>query len=248
MIITIDGPVASGKSSIAKALAKELKIYYLYTGLLYRSVAFVLWQRFQNEGGSNRSAETDGANNDFSVFVASLTADDLSFIAKLCYDYGAEGDGESRPYLFYQGPNDAAAKEITEHLYHTSMGQRASVVSANKLVRDSLLDVQRNVAKKYDIVADGRDCGTVVFPNADYKFYLTADAMIRAQRLMLDETRGAFEKDIEKVKAGLEERDRRDKEREVAPLTIPEDAIIIDNSSLTQEKTLNKFLACISVK
>ncbi|MBU1008341.1 (d)CMP kinase [Candidatus Dependentiae bacterium] len=232
MIITIDGPVASGKSSVARALARELKSYYLYTGLLYRAVAHVLLDRLKKEKTRRPFLP------EFQEYVEELGPDQLEFVSDLCYDYGKDDDGD-RPYLFYLG------EEITHDLYSSELDQPASIVSANKHVRDALLDLQRDVAKRYDIVADGRDCGTVIFPQAEHKFYLTASPEVRAQRLMLDEKRGPLQKDIEKVEAELEQRDKRDRERSVAPLTIPEDATIIDNSELTLQETVNRFLRAI---
>ena len=226
MIITIDGPVASGKSSVAKKLAEELKMYYLYTGLLYRAVAHIMLDKFSQD--------------ELVSHLKTLSPDDLNFIRNICYDYG-KNEGEARPYIFYKD------EEITEKLYTSELDQAASIVSANRYVREALLDVQREIAKKYDIIADGRDCGTIVFPDADHKFYLTADVDVRAQRLMLDETRGAMSSDFAKAKAELEERDKRDQERAVAPLKIPQDAIVVDNSKLTQEETVNKFLLYVNV-
>ena len=218
MIITIDGPAASGKSTVSKVLAKELNIYYLYTGLLYRAVAYILIERLKKKDLSE-----------------GVEPDELGFIRDLFYDYGAGEDGH-RPYVFF------GKEDITGYLHDSSLEQPTSIVSANKHVREVLLGVQREVAERYDIVADGRDCGSVVFPNAEHKFYLTAGLQVRAERMMLDESRGALEKELEKVKASLEERDRRDKERAVAPLTIPEGAVIIDNSNLSLSQTVNKFL------
>jgi len=234
MIITIDGPVASGKSSVAKALAKELGMYYLYTGLLYRAVAYLL---IKNKG------------EDFAKGLApeGLTPGDLEFVKDISYDYGKNGE-QARPYIFYKN------EEITEYLYDRSLEQSASIVSANKHVRAALLEIQQNIAGKYDIVADGRDCGSVVFPDADYKFYLTADADTRAERLFLDEKRSILDKSMQTekkalqlVKEELERRDKRDREREVSPLVIPEGGIVIDNSNLSQQETVNKFLACIKI-
>lgn len=236
MIITIDGPVASGKSSVAKVLARELNIYYLYTGLLYRAVAFVFLKKLKDKQKYKDEVITDEI---FELNVKSLESKDLEFIKAICYDYG-KNEAESRPYIFYQ------EKDITQDLYDISLEQFASIISANKFVRHALLDLQRDIAKRYDIVADGRDCGSVVFPDADYKFYLTASSDVRAQRLMLDESRGKIERNLEKVKAELEQRDKRDSEREVAPLTIPENAIVIDNSKLTLELTIDKFLQSLS--
>jgi cytidylate kinase len=230
MIITIDGPVASGKSSVAKALAKELKIYYLYTGLLYRAVAYVLRERLKKKKG-RRVFEKE-----FEDFVEKFTEEDFSFIKNICYDYG-KSDGEKRPYIFYEN------EEITDKLYDISLDQPASIISAKKSVREALIDLQRSVAEQYSIVADGRDCGSVVFPDAEHKFYLTASSQVRAQRLMLDMRRDAGKKTFEQVKASLEERDRRDKEREVSPLIVPENATVIDNSNLNLKETIEKFLS-----
>jgi len=236
MIITIDGPVASGKSSVAKTLARELNIYYLYTGLLYRAVAYIFLTELKNKQKYKDEVIT---NEVFESNFKVLDSEGLSWIKKICYDYG-KNEAENRPYIFY---ND---QDITQNLYDGSLDQLASIVSVNKNVREFLLDLQRDIGKRYDIVADGRDCGSVVFPDADYKFYLTAKSGVRAQRLMLDETRGKTEKDLSKVKEELEQRDKRDSEREVAPLTIPENAIVIDNSNLTLEETIDKFLERLS--
>jgi cytidylate kinase len=128
-------------------------------------------------------------------------------------------------------------------LYDISLDQPASIISAKKSVREALIDLQRSVAEQYSIVADGRDCGSVVFPDAEHKFYLTASSQVRAQRLMLDMRRDAGKKTFEQVKASLEERDRRDKEREVSPLIVPENATVIDNSNLNLKETIEKFLS-----
>jgi CMP/dCMP kinase len=225
VIITIDGPVACGKSSVAKELAKELKIYYLYTGLLYRAVAYIL-------------LKNNPLGDSWEKIIQSLDAEKVKFIKDITYDYGSD-NGDMRPYIFYKG------EEITKELYLSSIDQGASFVSSNKYVRAALLDLQREVATRYDIIADGRDCGSIVFPNADYKFYLTARVEVRALRVMLDEKRGAAEQDLEKIKAEIEDRDQRDSKREIAPLVIPENAMIVDNSDLTFAETVGKFLSII---
>jgi cytidylate kinase len=109
-------------------------------------------------------------------------------------------------------------------------------------VRDSLLDVQRKIAEQYNIIADGRDCGSVVFPNADYKFFLTASTEQRAARVTSDISRKEETKDIDKIMREIEIRDKRDQEREIAPLTIPSNAIIIDSSNFDFEQTVQEFL------
>ena len=209
MIITIDGPVASGKSTVAKAIAKELGIYYLYTGLLYRVIGFVLLEKLKTKEALIK-------------FLDEITNKDLIFLYDVAYDYS---DGE--PHLFYK------ETDITSMLLDSKYDQIASIVGANKIIRDALLGVQRGIARYHDVVADGRDCGTVVFPDAQHKIFLTASLDVRAQRVALDRTRGETEVSLEKVKAELEQRDKRDMQRDVAPLIIPEGAVVVDSSHLT---------------
>ncbi len=221
IVITIDGPAASGKSSVAKMIAQRLGFYYLYTGLLYRAVAYVLVQQ-QFRG----VAPKDAAD----IVIPS----DLSMIKKIVYSYS---NGE--PRVAYDG------QDISPYLCDASFDQPASVVSANKAVRQALLDVQRNVAQHYDLVADGRDCGTVIFPNATIKFFLTADAHTRAVRLFNDRKRAYSTMSVDQIKELLIERDNRDQARAVAPLVVPDGAMVIDSSHLSLEQTVEAFVQVI---
>ena len=200
-IITIDGPVASGKSTAAQLLSQQLGYYYLYTGLLYRSVAYL-----QEHLG-----------------------EDLSCIPKLSYSYA-----NGKPRLCYAG------SDITAHLSLESLSSHASKISTNPHVRAALLPIQHNVAKKFKIIADGRDCGSVVFPHAPFKFYLTASLDVRAQRLLQDKQRNMANSAA--ARESIIARDKRDMEREVAPLRVPEGAITIDNSNMTIEETVQEML------
>ena len=223
MIITIDGPVASGKSSVAKVLAEKLDIYYLYTGLLYRAVAYILIDKLRKPDLKTIEKYLDG-----------IKPEDISWIHNISYEYKNE-----EANVFFE------EKEIAKYLHDVSLEQFASIVSANEYVRNALFDLQRKIAEKNDVIAEGRDCGTVIFPNADYKFYLTSSLETPAYRLAHDERRGEVNPDIEKIKKEIEIRDKRDKERVVAPLAIPENAIIIDNSELTLSETISEFLSFI---
>ncbi|MFH1461781.1 MAG: (d)CMP kinase [bacterium] len=217
MIITIDGPAGSGKSSVAKTLAEKLNIYYLNTGLLYRAVAYIWLKKDPNLEKIDKIQEKD-----------------LFFTEKIEYKYI-----NNIPNIFYD------YKNITNYLSNNRISHAASILSAKKEVRGKLLELQGIVAQNYDIVAEGRDCGSVIFPNADHKFYLTANLDVRAKRIFQDKVRDNSGLSLKKVKEELEQRDERDMNRDVAPLKIPEDAIIIDNSDMDQKHTILCFLSRI---
>jgi len=216
MVITIDGPVGSGKSSVAKELAKRLNIYYLNTGLLYRAAAYIMIHKLNKK--------------DFGPF----TEKELQLLDKISYEYK-----DNNPVVYFE------KQDLTSHLSDSELDAPASMISSNRQVRERLLSVQRKISEKYDVIAEGRDCGSVVFPKADHKFFLTARLDVRAKRALSDERRRIEGKDVEKVKVELEQRDQRDKTRKVSPLVVPNDGIIIDNSDLTFEQTMQEFLGFI---
>lgn len=219
MIITIDGPSASGKSTVAQAIAQRLGFYYLNTGLLYRSCAYLLMR-------------TCGHND---ACFGSPHEKDLQNILdpkRLIYTYSPEHGGA----VSYDGV------DITSELKTPFIAQAASLIGVHPLVRAYLLSFQRALADNHSLVAEGRDTGSVVFPHADVKFYLTADVPVRAQRWMDDTTRKDTPKTLQEVIAIINERDRRDKERTVSPLVVPEGAHVIDNTHLTFEQTLAQML------
>lgn len=222
MIITIDGPAASGKSSVAQELCKHLQMLHLKTGLLYRAVAYILINEFNKIISKDEPLE--------------LTDNDLEFVKNIRYEFK-----ENKPQILYKN------NEITEQLSYTALDQIASIVSANAKVRQVLLEAQRQIGKKYNIIADGRDCGSVIFPDANYKFYLTASSTARANRVFADSTRKTGLKNLEEIKNDIELRDKRDQERDVAPLTTPENAITIDNTDLNFEQTIQEFLKYIKI-
>jgi len=223
MIITIDGPVASGKSTIARRLAKKLKMYYLGTGSLYRGLAYVLIHHasYLEEDLENPKPE------DLKTYL-----DPKRFVYVYDHEHGEK--------ITFDG------QDITPFLKKgASMDKAASVLSAKKVVREALLELQRFYGKNYDLVVEGRDVGSVVFPDADYRFFLTASLQIRAQRWQSDQQKKGVEVAIEDAMKIVSARDKRDQERKVAPLIKPSGATLIDNSDLDLEETLKEFMRFI---
>lgn len=224
MIITIDGPAGSGKTTLARALAQRFGLHHLQTGLLYRAAAYAAYGGFYNQ--------QEGVSFDCEAFMRACT---LSNVATIEYTV----DDSDQVSLLWKGVN------ITPHLNNQKLDLPAACISANGEVRALLLSIQQVVAHKYSIVADGRDCGSVVFPAADYKFFLTADVSVRALRVKHDPQRGSATKGIELIEKELQNRDKRDQERVVAPLIVPDNAIIIDSSGLAPTEVLAKVISVI---
>lgn len=222
MIVTIDGPTASGKSTVARMLAKKLGFYYLNTGMLYRALAYLLI----NHCGYKSTDLPDPKQVDVARCLDPQ---------KLVYCY--EPDGSVRITF--------AGEYITPHLKMSEIDRASSLVSANQMVREQLLQFQRWYGQQYDVVAEGRDLGSVVFPDADYKFFLSASIKERACRWQADRARQgeqfSLEQSIEKVTV----RDKRDQERAISPLKVSEDAIEIDNSDLSLDQTVEQMFAFI---
>lgn len=218
MIVAIDGPAGVGKSTVAKQLASRLGYLYLDTGALYRAVA---WAVLQN---GHDPADSDA--------VATLLP------------------GLS---LEMQFKNDAVCvavngKDVTGELRTPAVSAAASVVSAIPAVRAWLLPVQRQIGQKGSVVAEGRDIGTKVFPSAPVKFFLEADAAVRAQRRHWELVAAGHSGAIEQTSAELAGRDNRDRSRAVAPLVPAEDAHHIDTSALSAAEVVDQMMAVIAAK
>lgn len=217
-VIAIDGYSSTGKSSISKIIADKLGLIHMDTGALYRGVTWFALQNCLNEEGKI----------DLNTLFSSLDQVHLEF---------KNTNGTLVLYL-----NDAdISKEIRTH----EVSDHVSLVAKQKEVRDYLLQSQRSIAEKGGVIMDGRDIGTVVLPNADYKFFLTASIDERTNRRFLELKGLGIEADKEQVKQNLIERDRIDSEREIAPLKQAEDATVIDNSALTKEETIELILSYI---
>ena len=204
--IAIDGPAGAGKSTIARALAKELGFYFVDTGAIYRTVGYFmdLW--------GVAPKDVDGINR---------------YIDELTVDIRYDEDGKQ--HMIMNG------MDVTEDIRTPEISQIASTISAHKVVRDTLLEMQRDMARKHNVIMDGRDIGTVVLPKADVKIFLTASAQVRAQR-RFEELQAKGGKDtFEKVLADIEKRDYQDSHRAVAPLKQASDAVLLDTSDLDVE-------------
>ena len=215
IVIAIDGPAGAGKSTIAKALAKKLEIAYISTGSMYRALALKC------------------INNNFDATDENV-ANQIANSTTLNVEY-RNGD----QLVFLDG------KDVTTKLYTDKVSDFASKISVHKVVREKLVEVQREIAQRQSVVMDGRDIGSVVLPNADLKFYLDADVEIRAQRRYEELLSKGAKATYEEVLTDMKERDYRDKTREISPLKICDDAIIIDCSHLSIEEVVNKFLSYI---
>jgi cytidylate kinase len=305
MIITIDGPSASGKSTIAQLIAKKKGIFYLNTGLLYRALAYLVFyphatlldgvgtpppsspeampgletgpaklMRSLDQGERNgvnailtcgesvvppskihkqsegstacstpparaelveayaRGNRSTCAGKESEIQFSNITREFLDSLPSLEYNYA---NGQATVAVHGQ--------DITGQCYATpNIDKNASKLSALPVVREFLLDILRAIALQHDVVADGRDCGTVIFPQAEHKFYLTASLDVRAQRRLADPKIQALGLTFEHIRADLAERDERDKNRAVAPLVVPADAVFIDSSCFSVDQVANQML------
>ncbi len=213
--ITLDGPGGSGKTSIAKAIAEQLKIAYLDTGAMYRGVAY-----FMVGQGVDVSDEE----------MVKSRLDDVHLSVKRI-------DGEQKIYI---DNND-----VTPYIRTPEMSMAASTVSKIPQVRLKLVEMQRKIASETSCVIDGRDIGSYVLPDAEFKFYLTADVNERAKRRYL-EIKNKCDTTLEKVKEEMIARDEQDSKRAFAPLVIPAGAYVIDTTNLKFEEVLDLVLSKIN--
>ena len=218
LVIAIDGFSSTGKSSISKVVADTLGLIHIDTGAMYRAITLFGLRNFKNEK----------QEIDLSKLLQNLNEISLEF---------RENSGKLEIYL--NGAN------VSKEIRTTEVSDNVSFIAKQPEVRERLVVLQRNIAEKQGVIMDGRDIGTVVLPNADYKFFLTASADERARRRFLELQSLGIETTIEEVKQNLIERDRIDSEREISPLKQAEDAILIDNTNLNKEETIDLILSYI---
>ena len=217
--IAIDGPAGAGKSTIAKRLAKELGYKYVDTGAIYRTVAYFL----DLLGVSPK--DVDGVQR----YIDELTI-------------GIEYDKYGLQHMIMNG------MDVTGEIRTQDISQKASLVSAHAVVREVLLDMQRDVAKEYNVIMDGRDIGTVVLPKANVKIFLTASAEVRAKR-RTDELLAKGQKaDYDTILKEIQQRDYQDTHREIAPLKMAKDSVKVDTSDLDIEGVVDTIRKIVTEK
>lgn len=220
-IVTIDGPSGVGKSTLSRKVAAALGYTYLDTGAMYRAVAFYLQQR---------QIDFD----DEQTVRSALSALDLQLLP-------AEGeDGDVGVVV--------GGQDVSPAIRTPEMGMLASRVSAIPAVREKLTEMQQAIGRAGKIVAEGRDTGTVVFPDASWKFYLEADPEERGRRRVEQLRRSGQEVDAQELLAMIVKRDRDDQERTLSPLQKAEDALVIDTSAIDIDEVCRKMLAYVQTK
>jgi cytidylate kinase len=213
MIVTVDGPAGSGKSTVSKLLAERLNYLYLDTGAMYRAVAL--------QAKRQELDPQDGEN-----------------LRELCHNLDLQFKIEGREARLFIGSEDVSSAIRTPEIDLLS-----SSVSAIKEVREAMTQLQRKIAEKRNVVAEGRDMGTVVFPDAEFKFFVTASPEVRAERRYkerIDRGEIVLKEDVERE---LLKRDEQDKARSIAPLMPAQDAEVIETTSLNPEQVVRVILA-----
>ena len=217
--IAIDGPAGAGKSTMARTLAKELGYYYVDTGAIYRTVAY-----FMDLIGISPK-DVDGVNR---------------YIDEVTVEIEYDEDGAQHMFM-----NEI---DVTNDIRTQDISQKASLISAHAVVRNVLLDMQRDVANKHNVIMDGRDIGTVVLPRADVKIFLTASAEVRAKRRHLELQAKGSKDSFEKVLAEIKQRDHQDSTREIAPLKQAKDAVLVDTSDMDIETVVAHIRQIVTQK
>jgi len=217
--IAIDGPAGAGKSTIAKRLAKELGYHYVDTGAIYRTVAY-----FMDLLGVSPK-DTDGVER----YIDELTIE-------------IQYDEEGKQHMLMNG------MDVTDEIRTQDISQKASLVSAQPVVREVLLDMQRDVAKAHNVIMDGRDIGTVVLPKADVKIFLTATPEVRAKRRCDELIAKGQKASYEQVLKEIIQRDYQDTHREIAPLKLARDSVKVDSSELDIDGVIAVIEAIIKEK
>lgn len=216
--VAIDGPAGAGKSTIAKSVAAELNFIYVDTGAMYRAIALYLIRN-------------------------GIKADENAKISEKCK--------EAQVSIQYVDGKQVVllnGEDVNPYIRTEEVGNMASASSTNPDVRAQLLDLQRELAAKNDVIMDGRDIGTNILPDAQAKIYLTASIEVRAKRRYNELIAKGLECDLKEIEKDIAERDERDMNREIAPLKQAEDAVFLDTSDMGIEEVKNAIIELIRSK
>ena len=217
MIVAIDGPAASGKSTTAKMVAKKLKMTYLDTGAMYRAVTLALLR----------------SNTDL---------DDYDSVCQVVDELELDiYDQEGKTVVILDG------EDVSQAIRSVPVTKNVSAVSAMKYVREAMVEIQRNIGKKTNCVVEGRDIGTVVFPDAEFKIFMVADVKMRAERRLKELQEMGDDRSLQEVMADLKRRDKKDSTRAHSPLQKAGDAIEIDTSMLSINQQVEKVEKIINL-
>lgn len=217
--IAIDGPSGAGKSTISRKAAEKFGFIYVDTGAIYRTIGL--------------ATKIRGVSLDDTAAVIEL-------LPTLEIELKYNDAGEQHMYL--------DGNDVSRDIRLPEVSLLASKVSAIPAVREFLVDMQRGMAEKYDVIMDGRDIGTVILPNADLKIFLTADVRDRAHRRYEELRAKGMEKPFDEVLAEMEKRDEQDTQRAAAPLKAADDAVLLDTSGNTLEESIDEVCRLISEK
>lgn len=215
--IAIDGPAGAGKSTVAKIVALQLKLFYVDTGAMYRAIAY-------------------------KALKSGVPIDDEPRVSQIAKTTEVVLDHSDQRNVWCDGEN------VTQAIRNPEISRAVSIVAKYQGVRDRLVDLQRLEAKRGGVVMDGRDIGTHVLPEADYKIFLTATTEERARRRWLELTKAGKVVTYDEVAQDMQQRDRSDMEREVSPLRPAQDAIILDTTGLSVEKLVAEILKLTQIQ
>ena len=217
--IAIDGPAGAGKSTIARRLAQEMGYRYVDTGAIYRTVAY-----FMDLWGVSPK-DTDGVNRYIDELMVNIEYDD-----------------EGAQHMIMNG------MDVTADIRTPEISQKASLIAAQPVVREALLDMQREAARQYDVVMDGRDIGSVVLPKATVKIFLTASAEVRAHRRCKELQEKGQKVDYDQILKDIRQRDYQDTHRDIAPLKMTRDSVKLDTSDMTIDQVIAAMKKIIGEK
>ena len=217
-VIAIDGPASSGKSTTAKLLAAKLNCVYIDSGSMYRAVAL-----FFIENDINLESE-----NEIEKFLSKIDIE---------IKYNSKKNENS---IFLNG------KDVSRKIRKSDATKISSIVATKKNVRKKMVELQRKIAEKNSVIMDGRDIGTVVFPDADFKFFITASLKERAERRWKEmQSKKLSNLSFEEIMKELKWRDKTDSTRKIAPLKMADDAVLVDTTNLTIEQQVEKIIEII---